>query len=264
VLVTGSWTTVKEQMAGLYARKLAERGFAALAFDFRNFGGSDGTARGYESPAMKIADIKAAARHLAGRPELDAARLSALGICASAGYMAQAIVEGAPIRSYAAVAGWFHDAESVPAIYGGADGVAAKIAAGRAARARFAATGEVETIKAFDYTDRTAAMTGPFDYYGLPTRGAVPQWDNRFAVMSWAEWLTYDGVTPATRLAVPALLVHSDKAALPGNVRKIHAAIAGPKRLVWSQDDHLDFYDRPDLVDRAADAVAAHFNSLGR
>lgn len=38
IVVSGSWTTVKEQMAGLYAKKLAEQGFITLAFDFRNFG----------------------------------------------------------------------------------------------------------------------------------------------------------------------------------------------------------------------------------
>lgn len=40
VVVTGSWTSVKEQMAGLYAAELADRGFAALAFDFRGWGES--------------------------------------------------------------------------------------------------------------------------------------------------------------------------------------------------------------------------------
>ena len=34
VVVTGAWTTVKEQMPGTYARALAAKGFAALVFDF--------------------------------------------------------------------------------------------------------------------------------------------------------------------------------------------------------------------------------------
>jgi uncharacterized protein len=38
VVVTGAWMTVKEQMAATYAQALAERGFAALAFDFRGWG----------------------------------------------------------------------------------------------------------------------------------------------------------------------------------------------------------------------------------
>jgi len=40
VIVVGSWTTVKEQMAGLYAQRLSEQGLIAVAFDFRNYGGS--------------------------------------------------------------------------------------------------------------------------------------------------------------------------------------------------------------------------------
>ena len=32
VIVTGAWTTVKEQMAGTYARELAARGFARAGF----------------------------------------------------------------------------------------------------------------------------------------------------------------------------------------------------------------------------------------
>ncbi len=37
ILVGGSWTTVKEQMAGLYAEELAKQGFITLAFDHRYF-----------------------------------------------------------------------------------------------------------------------------------------------------------------------------------------------------------------------------------
>ena len=42
VIVTGAWTTVKEQMAGTYARELAARGIAGLAFDFTGWGESEG------------------------------------------------------------------------------------------------------------------------------------------------------------------------------------------------------------------------------
>ena len=44
-IVTGAWTTVKEQMAGTYARELVACGFAALAFDFTGWGESDGVPR---------------------------------------------------------------------------------------------------------------------------------------------------------------------------------------------------------------------------
>ncbi|MEM8672518.1 MAG: hypothetical protein AAGF83_01405 [Cyanobacteria bacterium P01_G01_bin.67] len=36
VVVTGAWTTVKEQMPATYAESMADRGYAVLAFDFRN------------------------------------------------------------------------------------------------------------------------------------------------------------------------------------------------------------------------------------
>jgi uncharacterized protein len=40
--VTGTWTSVKEQMADRYAAKIAARGVAALSFDFTGFGMSGG------------------------------------------------------------------------------------------------------------------------------------------------------------------------------------------------------------------------------
>lgn len=58
IIVGGSWITVKEQMAGLYAERMAEQGFAALAFDFRTFGESGGEPRQYESGALKTQDFK--------------------------------------------------------------------------------------------------------------------------------------------------------------------------------------------------------------
>ena len=58
IVVTGSWTTVKEQMAGEYAKRFSNEGFIALAYDPRNYGESEGDIMYYEDPSMKIEDVK--------------------------------------------------------------------------------------------------------------------------------------------------------------------------------------------------------------
>jgi|SRR5215471_6789489 len=54
IVATGPLTSVKEQAAGAYARALAERGFAALAFDHRYFGESDGQPRQFENSRQRL------------------------------------------------------------------------------------------------------------------------------------------------------------------------------------------------------------------
>ncbi|MGV2829800.1 alpha/beta hydrolase [Myxosarcina sp. GI1(2024)] len=70
VVVTGAWTTVKEQMPATYAEAMANRGYAVLAFEFRNWGESEGNERQLENPANKTQDIVAAANYLTTRPEV--------------------------------------------------------------------------------------------------------------------------------------------------------------------------------------------------
>ena len=60
VVVTGSWLNVKEQMAFVYARALAERGFTAFTFDFSGWGESGGALRHWEMPTQKARDMAAA------------------------------------------------------------------------------------------------------------------------------------------------------------------------------------------------------------
>jgi fermentation-respiration switch protein FrsA (DUF1100 family) len=258
VVVAGSWTTVKEQMAELYARELAQRGFATLAFDFRNWGESGGRVRDHESPELKIADIKAAAAYLAGRPDVRAGGVGGLGVCASAGYMAHTVANGSDIRSFGTVANWLHDAESARTLYG--ERYDRFMAQGLEAKAKFDGTGQVDYVPAFSSSDRNAAMQMDTPgYYGDPARGGVRQWPNRFAVMGWPEWLTFDALSPAERISVPTLMIHSDESALPDNARKFHAALKGPKALYWMQGMHLDFYDRAPLVAEAMDVMSTHF-----
>ncbi|PRX49135.1 hypothetical protein B0I33_103168 [Prauserella shujinwangii] len=259
VLVTGSWLTVKEQMAHVYAEALAERGCTAITFDFAGFGESEGAPRQAELPSRKIADIGSAARFAATLAVSGPSGVGYLGVCASAQYALAAIAAGAPITSFASVAGWFHDPATVAPFYGGIDGVRARLDRARDAVARYRASGEVVTVPAYAEGDERAAMFLSLDYYADPARGAVPEWTNAMAELSWWHWLGFDGLTAASRVGVPTLLVHGDDCVFPGNVESVRDRLTGPVETVWSRGGQTDFYDRPEQVERAADAAAEHF-----
>lgn len=264
VVVTGSWTTVKEQMATRYAERLARAGFAALVFDFGGFGESAGEPRDLESPARKASDIQAAVAFVRSRPELDGDRVGVLAICASAGYAAVAAARDPAIRSLVLVAPWLHDATIVEAIYGGAEGVARRRALAREARARWERTGEVTYVKAASNSDPTAAMYwegDALDYYLNPGRGAIPQWGNRFAVMAWEEWLTFDPIPVAARVTVATLIVTGPGTATPGGAAAFAERLAGPRAVVTLEGTQFHFYDDEATVARASAAAVQH---LGR
>lgn len=264
VVVTGPWTTVKEQVSARYARKLARAGLAAMTFDFRGFGESGGGPRAWESAARKVADLRRAAEYAGALPVAarDAAgpKVGGLAVCFGAGFMARSIAEGAPYRSFATVAAWLHDPRSLEQTFGAAE-VARRYRVGRAAAAEYARTGRVEYVPAASTTDKTAAMY-QVDFYSSADRGLIPQYDNRYAVMGWPEWLGLDGLALAPAVRVPTTVVHSDGSALPANARTFYQDLATPaadKHLVWLTGQHTDFYDREPQVTQAAAAVAQHF-----
>jgi fermentation-respiration switch protein FrsA (DUF1100 family) len=255
VVVTGSWTTVKEQMPAEYARRLAAAGFAALVFDFRGFGESGGAPREYEDPARKAADLRAAARFLRGRAEVDARRVSLFAICASTGYAALASASDPDLHRLVLVAPWLHDAELVRQVYGGDDGVRARLAAADAAERRARESGQVDAVPAASSTDASAAMYWPalfLDYYLNPRRGAIPQWRNRFAVASWRPWLTFDAPSLASGVRAPTLVVHSEAAAIPAGARRFEERLRVPHESVWLENrTQFRFYDDAETIDDA-------------
>lgn len=260
VVVTGAWMTVKEQMSYTYARELAERGYAALAFDFRGWGQSGGTPRNMESPTMKIADINAAVAYLDSRQDIDDQRINGLGICASAGYMASVAASNPKLGNLALVAPWLHDAAIVDQVYGGKDNVAKLIATSRNAEAANG-RGQPQMVPAASKTDRSAIM---FDvpYYTEADRGLIPAWDNRFNLASWEGWLTFDALQYAPNIDKPTLLVHSEAAAIPQGAKQFAKTLAGPVREVWLDNvTQLDFYDHESPVNRSANAVVEFFNA---
>ena len=259
VVVTGSWLTVKEQMAAVYAKRLAALGYTAFTFDFAGWGESQGTPRQCEMPLRKIADIKAAARFMGTQSFTQGGRVGHLANCATAQFTLAAIADGAPIASFASVAGWYHDAESLAPFYGAEKGVRLRLDRAKAAMERFIATGETVMVPAYRDGDDRAGMFFPLDYYERKERGVVPSWKNEMAEMTWAYWLTFDGMKAAASVTTPVLLVHSDGCVFPDHVKQIHTNLCGKKKLVWTQGNQVDFYDLPDHVDRAMAAVGPWF-----
>lgn len=262
VVVTGSWLTVKEQMPARYAALLRERGFAALTFDFKNFGASEGSPREVESPWSKAEDIVNAAAFLRSTPGIDPERVSILAVCASAGYAALALTAGARFSSAAFVAPWLHDAEIVRSLYGGDAAVRERMEAAEEARAAYARSGDVAYVPAVSNADPSAAMYAPgdvFDYYLNPARGAVPTWGARFATMAWTQWLTFDPIALAPRVSTPIRIVTSEQSATPGGARAFEAALGGSHDSVWIEGTQFDFYDHPEVTALAADRAIEHF-----
>ena len=254
VIVTGAWTTVKEQMPGTYARELAARGYAALAFDFTGWGESEGTPRFVEDPTVKTADIKAATDYLAGRDDI--ADIAGLGACASSGYMAAAVADDARLIKLALVAPWLHDPEMAEGIYGGSETAANLIAASEVEDAA-----ETVLLGASSTDENSVMYQAP--YYTEEDRGLIPAYDNKFSVLSWKPWLNYDAQVSADRLTKPVLMVGSPSIALPAGAAAYEARTKAPLEKLWLGEDvtQFDFYDRADAVTASADAVADFFKA---
>ena len=81
IAVSGPFGAVKEQSSGLYAMKMAERGFVALAFDPSYTGESSGEPRRTASPDINTEDFMAAVDYLSKLENVDPERIGIIGIC---------------------------------------------------------------------------------------------------------------------------------------------------------------------------------------
>ena len=107
IAVSGPFGAVKEQSSGLYAMKMAERGFVALAFDPSYTGESSGEPRRTASPDINTEDFMAAVDFLSKQDNVDADRIGIIGICGWGGIALNAAA--ADTRIKATVASTMYD-----------------------------------------------------------------------------------------------------------------------------------------------------------
>ncbi|HEY2549607.1 MAG TPA: alpha/beta hydrolase [Streptosporangiaceae bacterium] len=252
VVLTGPFTGVKEQVVGTYARLLTAAGFATLAFDHRGFGESGGRP-GHEDSQGKLADLRAAVTALAGRAEVDAARIGIVGVCLGGGYAVRAAAADPRIKAAAGVAGGYNS----PAMMVQAMGAGPYRSALGAALSRYD-----EYMPAVAPDSGEAAMSGeePYAYYGSAARSFSPHWRNRVTRGSLHSLMTFDALGAADLLAdTPLLIVHGETDAYcsPELARALYERKQGDKEILWlDASQHIDLYDREPYVTQAAQATA--------
>ena len=107
IAVSGPFGAVKEQSSGLYAMRMAERGFVTLAFDPSYTGESSGEPRRTASPDINTEDFMAAVDFLSAQPGIAPGRIGIIGICGWGGIALNAAA--ADTRIKATVASTMYD-----------------------------------------------------------------------------------------------------------------------------------------------------------
>ena len=218
-----------------------------MAIDYTNWGESSGAERQTENPDQKAVDLSSAVSFLSKRG--DVAGTALLGVCTSGGNVLYTAAEDSRVRALVTVAGFFSEPALIPTLFG-AEGVETRQTSGRQARELYEKTGEIELIRAYHPTEPAASKSPSDSYYIDQTRGGgVRTWRNDFAVMGWKAWLGFDPVAKASKVKVPTLMVHSEKAAFPKQAEKVFGLLAGPKEEVWiNEKTHFEFYDDRETV----------------
>ena len=127
IAMSGPYGAVKEQVSGLYAQTLAERGFLTIAFDPSFTGESGGQPRAVSSPDINTEDFCAAVDYLSTREDVDPERIGILGVCGFGGFAVNAAAIDTRIKATVAVTmydmtrvtakGYFDENDSADARY---------------------------------------------------------------------------------------------------------------------------------------------------
>jgi len=80
-----------------------EKGFVTIAYDASYQGESTGEPRQLENPHVRTEDVSAVFDYMTTLPYVDAARIGAMGICAGAGYTANAAINDRRIKAVGTV-----------------------------------------------------------------------------------------------------------------------------------------------------------------
>ena len=99
IAITGPFGAVKEQVSGLYAQTMAERGFIALAFDASFTGESKNNVMNVASSDINTEDFSAAIDYLTTLKNVDENKIGIIGICGFGGFGLNAMAMDTRIKA---------------------------------------------------------------------------------------------------------------------------------------------------------------------
>ena len=222
IACAGPFGAVKEQVSGLYAMRMAERGFLTIAFDPSFTGESGGEPRNVASPDINTEDFCAAVDWLSVQDNVDAERIGIIGICGWGGMALNAAAQDTRIK--ATVASTMYDMTRVnrEGYYGSEDTPETRRAKKEAMNAQrtedyrngtYKLAGGLPEVK--DLTDDTPQFIKDYcDFYKTPrgyhkrSVGGNGGWN----VSSNLPFINMPLLQMASEIDHPVLLIHGENA----------------------------------------------------
>lgn len=263
---------VKEQVSGLFAQKLAEQGYIALAFDAVFQGASQGMPRQTDLPANRVEDIHASLDFLLSVDGVDSNRVGALGICGGAGYTLQAAKSDKRIKAVATIS-MFNSGRVRRNGFKDSDiaGIQKRLEEASQAREKYVTTGEVDYVgqlnpKRIHWTKEqlekipAGLYRDGAEYYG--DTHFHPNAQSRYTTMSLLGLMTFDVENQAELLNQPLLMMTGDVSDTRYMTDDFFKKATGTddKKLVYIKDaQHIQTYWKPEFVKKEADNLFKFF-----
>ncbi|HYS82437.1 MAG TPA: alpha/beta hydrolase [Anaeromyxobacteraceae bacterium] len=258
---------VKEQVAGLYAQRLAEQGYITIAADAAYQGASGGQPRNVDKPAHRIEDIHGMADFIARYPGVDSKRLGLFGICGGGGYSLKAAQTDKRFKAIATLS-MFNSGRVRRNGYNDSQlsTIQVRLQQASGARTQEAAGGEILYSGDANLTDEQIAKL-PFDLY---RQGYEYYWKThahpgstfKYTTSSLLDLMSFDATDRLELLDKPLLMIAGSKADSLYMTEDAFAKATGTKDKELFKIDgatHIETYWVPRYVDAAMNKLTEFF-----
>lgn len=258
---------VKEQVAGLYAQRLAESGYIAIAADAAYQGASGGEPRNVDKPAFRIEDIRGMADFITRYAGVDADNLGLLGICGGGGYSLKAAQTDKRFKAVSTLS-MFNSGEvrRNGFMNSGLSTIQKRLKQASEARAAEAAGGEIRYASDTEVTDEMADKM-PFDlyregHYYYNRTHAHPNSTFRYTMSSLLDLMEFDAATNMDLINQPLLMIAGSKSdTYYMTDRAFNLATGTDKKELFLIPDatHIQTYYVPEYVNQAINKLKEFF-----